>query len=457
MTIESLLNLAITVMWGSPALLAPAWLLLEAERRWTRARRRSGGAAPLAAYLLDLLAVLGALAAVLGTVLFIVSVVVLAARRVVELLAQAVETLRANPLLLAGLILAMLAALAGVALARGWVRLPRPKPRERPASPEQPASPAPVLAATGGAPASAPAAVAAPAHGPTPTRVVGAPPAQGAEAPPHGAGMRPGPAARRAAAPPWARAARENAVREGATAPPAAAHARVDEEAEKVSTLAMLADRRRAAQADQPLAPAAGAARTSAVDQDEEELPDLAMLNNRRRPIYERRYERSAGAPVSAFGPIPAVPPAPPTNPTIRGWWRLPLAVTLVVVVLVTAGVALNIEPLAVSFAELRAEVEALTTREPALAAEPTALPAGGDSARTLAPTPTAAPQGVARVAADRLNVRASPGTNQPVVATLARGDEVLLLGEERPIRSSVWVKVRVGAVEGWVNRTYLE
>jgi hypothetical protein len=439
-------------MWGSPALLVPAWLLLEVERRWTRSSRRRGGSPPLAAYLLDALAILAALAAVLGTTLFVVGVAILAARRMVELLTQAADTLRGDPLLLTGMVLTAVAASAGIALARGWVRLPRPGSR---AAVPQPAHAAGLAAAPPAPGAENPPAVERPASAATPlparapsaTRVVGAPPVAGAAPPVAGGGSwrarqaRPSPIALRSRTAPWARPVAQAVTSSVPGAP-------------------------RTAQAGRWTSPGTGVAHLPAADQDDEGAPALAMLNSR-RPIYEQRHEQPAFTPAPAFVLAAGEPQTPPAPPAARGWWRLPAAVTLAMVVLVVVVLALTIEPLAASLAGLRVEPPE-SSAAPGLAAAPAALVPDGASAEdaptsapaptpTLAPTPTSAPQGAARVSADRLNVRASPGANQPVVATLARGDEVLLLGEERPIRSSVWVKVRAGAVEGWVNRTYLE
>lgn len=62
------------------------------------------------------------------------------------------------------------------------------------------------------------------------------------------------------------------------------------------------------------------------------------------------------------------------------------------------------------------------------------------------------------RVKSDMLVLRINPGNNQPVVTTALQGSEVLVLPESpTTIRTSTWVKVRSGSMEGWVNLGLLE
>ncbi|HEU5090266.1 MAG TPA: SH3 domain-containing protein [Roseiflexaceae bacterium] len=63
----------------------------------------------------------------------------------------------------------------------------------------------------------------------------------------------------------------------------------------------------------------------------------------------------------------------------------------------------------------------------------------------------------IRRVKDTLVAVRVNPGANQPVIQTLPAGTEVRVLPEERLIRASVWVKVRVGVIEGWVSQSALE
>jgi hypothetical protein len=79
-------------------------------------------------------------------------------------------------------------------------------------------------------------------------------------------------------------------------------------------------------------------------------------------------------------------------------------------------------------------------------------------------PAPTAAPlsasdaPGVQKhVKSNGLNVRALPGTDQQVVVVLKQGDTVILFTDARLIRDAIWVKVRAGDYEGWVDQSLLE
>lgn len=76
--------------------------------------------------------------------------------------------------------------------------------------------------------------------------------------------------------------------------------------------------------------------------------------------------------------------------------------------------------------------------------------------ARATAPPATPA-QTIMQVKSASLNLRAEPGTDQPVVLVLAKGETVTLLNETKVVRQSAWVKVRVGDRVGWVIRALLE
>lgn len=54
------------------------------------------------------------------------------------------------------------------------------------------------------------------------------------------------------------------------------------------------------------------------------------------------------------------------------------------------------------------------------------------------------------------LNLRSSPGPNQPVIHELRRGEQVSLTGQSTTVQESLWVKVRVDGWEGWVNEKFL-
>jgi hypothetical protein len=57
----------------------------------------------------------------------------------------------------------------------------------------------------------------------------------------------------------------------------------------------------------------------------------------------------------------------------------------------------------------------------------------------------------------DVLNLRALPGPDQPVVATLAPDyADVVAKGETRQIPGALWVAVTVDSTDGWVNLRYL-
>ena len=64
---------------------------------------------------------------------------------------------------------------------------------------------------------------------------------------------------------------------------------------------------------------------------------------------------------------------------------------------------------------------------------------------------------GTKRVKSDELNVRARPGVDQQVVVVLTKGVSVTVLTDARLIENAVWVKVRIGDQEGWVDQSLLE
>jgi Bacterial SH3 domain len=61
------------------------------------------------------------------------------------------------------------------------------------------------------------------------------------------------------------------------------------------------------------------------------------------------------------------------------------------------------------------------------------------------------------RVRSELLHVRARPGTDQRVITTLREGTTVVLLNETQTIEGQLWVKVRVGELDGWVSQEFLE
>lgn len=57
----------------------------------------------------------------------------------------------------------------------------------------------------------------------------------------------------------------------------------------------------------------------------------------------------------------------------------------------------------------------------------------------------------------DVLNVRAAPGTDQPVVAELAPlSDDVVALGNARALTESIWFEVEADGVTGWASSSFL-
>ena len=57
----------------------------------------------------------------------------------------------------------------------------------------------------------------------------------------------------------------------------------------------------------------------------------------------------------------------------------------------------------------------------------------------------------------DVLNVRKAPGTDQPILTTLApTADDVIAMGAARRLPSSIWYQVTVNGTTGWVNSSYV-
>jgi uncharacterized protein YgiM (DUF1202 family) len=108
------------------------------------------------------------------------------------------------------------------------------------------------------------------------------------------------------------------------------------------------------------------------------------------------------------------------------------------------AGLLLALRP---ATSEVTAAALSLPTSEPVISGEP-----------ALAPAIPTAPTLVSRhVKSDTLNLRARPGIDQQVIAKLARGASVLLLGERMTVEGRTWVRVRAGEQEGWVSQDLLE
>lgn len=192
------------------------------------------------------------------------------------------------------------------------------------------------------------------------------------------------------------------------------------------------------------LPPAAASAAAPALPppSDFEEEPQLVMLRTRQtRP-------RAASVPEH---PEPHSAVQPETKPSTQ---RAHRGVIVIVVLLLAAGAAGVVYrdallPVLSGFA---------TTQGGAIIALSSSVDVPAPSpiptvSATVAP-PSALP--VMQVAAGRLNLRAGPGTDYPVLTTLSRGDEVEYLGETAGSGENVWMRVRAGTQEGWVFRAFL-
>jgi hypothetical protein len=440
--IEWSLSLLMGAPWLAPALLLLALLLLEIERRWTRARRRKGGQALLLTYLLDTLSVLAAIAAVAVAALTLIGVLAAVGHWAATQFSRFGDWPLESPLLLSALVVAIGLLALGVILTRGRLRLPLARPLrmsgERRSRPELALA---TSAALSGGPSGDPPATgsARPSAPVVATRLVGAPPVEDAPAPGWARAKqrsRPSPAAPRARPAPWKKPPEQ---------PGRGLLQRVS-----VGSDAAEIDERDAL--------------------FEERAPGLAMLDNRRKPALPRReagteYIGAASAHLTASEQRRSTGVEPP----MRNWWYLPLVVTTILLVLVVGGVIVYYEPLAQSLASLEQQSAALSPAltlgaAPAMAVA-TAMPApsaagegGAPPASTEpAPEPQPAPPSVALVAVDKLNLRVAPGADQAVVTIVNRGQELTLLGEEQTVGANRWVKVRVDQLEGWVNSSYLE
>jgi hypothetical protein len=190
-----------------------------------------------------------------------------------------------------------------------------------------------------------------------------------------------------------------------------------------------------------PFAPALPAAPDRATSSDLEEEPHLVMLRAR------RAKPRSAPTPAQPWlhGGV-----QPEPKPSTRRFHPGVMAVVALLLAVGAVGVMYR-DTVLTMLADLETQAHMVVP-----------LPLGADvPASTPAPTvfapvaPPSAPQMV-QVVAERLNLRAGPGTNYPVLATLRRGDEVEPLGETTGSGADVWIRVRSGTQEGWVFRAFL-
>jgi hypothetical protein len=164
-----------------------------------------------------------------------------------------------------------------------------------------------------------------------------------------------------------------------------------------------------------------------------EGLASLSMME-------QRRVYKAAPVPQSFLPPTPAVEQR-------RG--KFPVAL-LLLVVLAGGGFFFRQQLL-----ELLPNIWPTTSAAISRTAEVVPRPTVGVA--SPAPAPTAPPLLTKQVASDELNLRAGPGTDQQVLATLRRGEQVILLGETQAIDGRTWARVRVGNLEGWVSQEFLE
>jgi hypothetical protein len=192
---------------------------------------------------------------------------------------------------------------------------------------------------------------------------------------------------------------------------------------------------------------------------DDEPLPSFALLQERWQPAAAR----AASAPTSF---LELAEPAAPTRSRSR---LAPALLTLaLVVMLVSAAVLFRGQVIGVlagmsspgdeAAAQQNAGSEAASANVGvAVAPSATAAPAAIQPAAE-APAPVdEGPGGTKRVKSDALNMSALPGLDQQVVLVLKKGDAVALFTDARLIRDTIWVKVRFGDREGWVDQSLLE
>ncbi len=201
---------------------------------------------------------------------------------------------------------------------------------------------------------------------------------------------------------------------------------------------------------------------------EDQPVPSLAMM-------HERRVPAAADVPTSFLGLV-----RPRSNTPVRA--RLALASTLLVLALVVVFVSGSIL-FRHGLINILSGMEASYGGVVAAGSVPTSLPdAGAENAAAdvgaaaglaaSAPTVVAQPAAVApaaplsasdaqgvqkRVKSNGLNLRALPGTDQQVVAVLKQGDVLIVFTDARLIRDTIWVKVRAGSYEGWVDQSLLE
>jgi hypothetical protein len=358
--------------WLTLAWLALAVALLEAERWWTRRRRRRGRHVGVPAYILDALALAGAVLAVASGLALLARGIITVAQLAGELLGWPDTQARAYSWLPIAIIAAIVLIAVGVRLAHARLhrtRIHRELNEQKPAAAgvlessradlpiARPASPQPLAQPTS-------------AMSQLPPLVIAPPLAQATAAP--------------------------------TVSTPRVIIAQIDEPTEALSSLSMLGHNRRSY--------------IPAVPQPQSFLTSPPEVDKRRPRV------RLALATLALIG----------------------LSLGGLVFRTQIAGLLLALRP---ATSEVTAAALSLPTSEPVISGEP-----------ALAPAIPTAPTLVSRhVKSDTLNLRARPGIDQQVIAKLARGASVLLLGERMTVEGRTWVRVRAGEQEGWVSQDLLE
>jgi hypothetical protein len=201
--------------------------------------------------------------------------------------------------------------------------------------------------------------------------------------------------------------------------------------------------------------------------QPDQPAPPLAMLQDRWQP----------GATTTASLPTSFLDLAEPPSPTAarsRFGVASSLLVLALVVLLVGGSILFRSQLLGLFSGPDPSRDAAVVTGNGEGAVQPTSSVeqpaanvsgAGLPAARAptavrefVAPPPADGVQsGTKRVKSDQLNVRLEPGLGQQVVLVLAKGAAVTVLTDARLISDAIWVKVRVGDQEGWVDQSFLE
>jgi hypothetical protein len=205
---------------------------------------------------------------------------------------------------------------------------------------------------------------------------------------------------------------------------------------------------------------------------EEQPTPALAMMQERR----QLAAASAASVPTSFLDLV-----EPHSNTPARS--RFALASTLLVLALVVmfvSGAVVFRHPLInilsgmeASYGGVVAAGGSASPSQPDVGAENAAANVGAAAASAAsAPTVAGQPAAVApaaplsasdaqgaqkRVKSNGLNLRALPGTDQQVVVVLKQGDMVMVFTDARLIRDVIWVKVRAGDYEGWVDQSLLE